>query len=190
MSFSSIFPVILKVPPNKHQISIKQRTANLSRLARKALYMSACKSSVSLGRLLKNERGAPIPFNNIFWSISHKPEYVCGVVSDYKTGIDIEKIRPCSEGLFKKIASNKEWDAAGEYSNHNFFRFWTAKEAVLKAEGTGLKDLKKCTIIKFIDEFHIKLFYKGINWTVEHFYFDKHIASIVQNNIRIKWDIV
>ena len=70
-----------------------------------------------------------------------------------------------------------------------FFRFWTAKEAVLKATGIGIKDLLKCRVNQIVDERHLRLHYEGQDWLIEHFLFDRHLASIVQNQYRIDWSV-
>jgi 4'-phosphopantetheinyl transferase len=186
---TTIFPVILSVPEKKQPPRGRERVAFLSSLARQALEVSARKSGVSLSAedFPKDENGAPLPVNGYFWSISHKPEYVAGVVSPQKIGIDIEKIEPRQPALFKKVADKSEWDLGDEDSWHLFFRYWTAKEAVLKAAGIGLKDLSKCKIIQIKDDTHLIIQYLDRKWDIEHFFFNRHIASIVNNTPDIQW---
>ncbi|MEA3428693.1 MAG: 4'-phosphopantetheinyl transferase superfamily protein, partial [Thermodesulfobacteriota bacterium] len=135
---NTIYPVILAVPNNKRKLSGKNRTLYLSRHARYALEISAQKSCIHLSNLLKDENGVPMPCGANYWSLSHKPAYVAAVVAPERIGIDIEEIRTCSESLFRKIADHREWGLADTDKFKLFFRYWTAKEAVLKAVGTGL----------------------------------------------------
>jgi hypothetical protein len=58
---------------------------------------------------------------------------------------------------------------------------------VLKASGIGIRDLSKCRITQIIDDRHIVVNYKEHNWVVEHFFFNGHIASVVKNNVDVKW---
>ncbi|MEA3416942.1 MAG: 4'-phosphopantetheinyl transferase superfamily protein [Thermodesulfobacteriota bacterium] len=214
---NTIYPVILAVPDDKRNLSGKNRTLYLSRHARDALEISARKSRIHLSELLKDENGVPQPCGGNYWSLSHKPVYVAAVVAPERIGIDIEEIRTCSESLFRKIADRREWGLAdtdkintptlpstfkgegwggGEkreflYNKFKlFFRYWTAKEAVLKSVGTGLKDLSKCKIAQIIDENSLAIDYMNKRWLIEHLFFNGHIASINNGLYDIKWSVV
>ena len=182
----TIYPVILAVPAAVKKLTPKERVRFLSRHARRAVEISAEKSRIPLGELAQDERNAPLPFNGNFWSITHKPEYVGAVVAPSPIGIDIEKI--CSKSLFQKTASDAEW-ALADTTASTFFRYWTAKEAVLKASGTGLRDLSKCRIIRILNDHHLELVYNNKNWKVEQQFFNGHIASVIQNSFQIDWTI-
>jgi len=180
----ALFPVILQVPFKKKQLKGKEQVAYLSRHARRALQMSAQKSGIFLRTLLKNENGAPLPVDGNFWSLTHKPEYVAGVVASTSTGIDIERIRPCSASLFRKVADDREWGLV-----ELFFRYWTSKEAVLKAAGIGLVGLSECRVVKVIDKKNLIINFRNKNWQIENFFFQGHIASVAHNLCRIKWTL-
>jgi 4'-phosphopantetheinyl transferase len=187
----TLYPVILAVPEEVRDYKPKDRVTFLSKHARKALELSAEKSGISRPEVKKDENGIPQPFNGTFWSITHKTEYVGGVVSPHPIGIDIEKIRPCSRGLFEKTAGEAEWALADQVKDDfsTFYRYWTSKEAVLKATTTGIKDLLKCRIQQITDDHHLVINYLKKRWYIEHFFFDDHIAAIVQNNSEIQWTI-
>jgi len=189
MSYHTICPVILPVPAEVADFKPKDRVIFLSRHARKALLISAEKSGVRLDKLDKDENGVPQPFDGTFWSVTHKTRYVAGVAAPTPTGIDVERIRSFSEGLYKKTAGDSEWALADMDKDPvlAFFRFWTAKEAVLKATGIGIRDLLKCQVYEIVDDHHLRIQYDGKDWLIEHFVFDQHIASIVQNRYRIDW---
>ena len=186
-----LYPVILPVPAEVQKFKPKDRVIFLSRYARRALEKSAAKSGIRPGDLLKDENGMPLPFDGTFWSITHKPQYVAGVVAPKPIGIDIERIRDFSRGLFRKTAADREWALADREGTSLliFFRFWTSKEAVLKATGIGIKDLLKCQVRQILDERHLVIHYEGKDWLIEHFFYDGHIASIVQNSFHIEWAI-
>lgn len=183
-----IYPVILAVPDATKALTPKERVKFLSRYARRALEMSAENSSIRLDALEQDERNAPLPFNGTYWSITHKNEYVGAVVCPSPTGIDIEKICSRSESLFRKTADEAEW-ALADKTFTTFFRYWTAKEAVLKAAGIGLKDLSKCRISQVLGPHHLAVEYDGNKWQIEHNFFNSHIASIVKNDFVIEWTI-
>ena len=184
-------PVILPVPEGVQKFKPRDRVLYLSRHARRALERSAAKSGIRAGELLKDANGMPQPFDGTFWSITHKTQYVGGVVAPTPIGLDIERIRDFSRGLFRKTAAEQEWALANteEKSLLTFFRFWTSKEAVLKATGIGIKDLLKCKVRQILDERHLIIYYEGKDWLIEHFFYDRHIASIVQNSCCIDWTI-
>jgi hypothetical protein len=60
---------------------------------------------------------------------------------------------------------------------------------VLKASGTGIRDLSKCRIVQIIDHNHLVINYEDRKWLIEHFYFDGHIASVVKNDFDVEWTI-
>lgn len=184
-----LYPVILAVPDKEQKLTGREKVANLSNHARRALEISAQKSCIELGDLTKNENGAPLPFGGNYWSLTHKPRYVGGVIAPTQIGIDIEKIRPCSKALFRKTANESEWGLSDADSFKLFFRYWTSKESVLKASGTGIRDLSKCRIAQIIDHNHLVINYEDRKWLIEHFYFDGHIASVVKNDFDVEWTI-
>ena len=187
-----IFPVIIKIPEKERARKGKDRVNSLSSFARKALNISAQKSGKKItGELPKDDNGAPQPVNGIYWSLSHKSEYAAGVVSTHTIGIDIEKIKPVKDPIKNKIARQIEWDLGGTTPSHNlFFRYWTAKEAVLKATGQGLKGLSSCRIIDIPDKHNLKLDCQDREWAVEHFFFEDHIASVIKGGYEITWSIL
>ncbi|MGD9136978.1 MAG: 4'-phosphopantetheinyl transferase superfamily protein [Desulfobacterales bacterium] len=187
----TLYPVILAVPEQIQTFKPRDRVVFLSRHARRALKKSADRSGIRITELLKNENGMPLPFEGTFWSLTHKNQYVAGVVSPTPVGIDIERIRELSRGVFRKTALDCEWAlaGAGERTLMTFYRFWTSKEAVLKATGIGIKDLLKCQVRRIIDDRHLSIHYEGQDWLIEHFFHDRHITSIVQNKFHIDWTV-
>jgi 4'-phosphopantetheinyl transferase len=185
----TLFPVVMPVIKAEHKPSGKEKVDQLSQIARQALKLSAEKSGVRLGELLKDEKGIPCPVAGNYWSLSHKPKYVTAVVSKSKVGIDIEEIQPRTESLFAHVASDEEWELK-ERSWDTFFRYWTAKEAILKAIGIGISGLKTCRIISAPDEKHITLDYKGQFFLVEQLRHKNHIVSVLKDDNQIKWVVL
>ena len=166
----------------------RDKVIHLSVLARQAVQLSARQCGIQLGELMKSPEGSPLPAGGYFWSLAHKTEYVAGVVADFPIGVDIEKIRPCAPGLYRMAADEAEWKLGGGAGDLLFFRYWTAKEAVLKSVGIGLQGLSKCRIVKIVDEHHLILSYKRSEFDVEHFYFNGHIAAILAHP-DIQWTV-
>ena len=190
-SNETLYPVVLCVPQSARRLPAPSRVKYLSRYARKALAASAQKSGISLGELKKDAEGRPLPFKGINWSLTHKTDYVGAVVCRSEIGIDLEKVQPRkTRALFGKTAAAEEWRLAGGQTWHVFHRLWTAKEAVLKAVGIGLKDLSACRVVKVIDSSNLVIAYHDRLWPVEHFFFDDHVASIVKAGASVQWTLL
>jgi 4'-phosphopantetheinyl transferase len=185
-----ISPVLMPVSAAGREYTGRERVAHLSALARRALSLSAKKSGVSLDRLDKDEGGAPLPFEGVHWSVSHKETFVAGVVAPAPVGIDIERMRPCSEGLIRKTGTDAEWALGGEsWNDHLFFRYWTAKEAVLKTTGAGFREFSQCRVCRIVSDKVLALFYRDREWLVEHFYLDGHMAAVLKDGWEVIWSI-
>jgi 4'-phosphopantetheinyl transferase len=184
-NLKTLYPVILPVPEEVRSYKPRDRVVFLSEHARKALALCARKSGIALTEYKKDPEGAPLPADGFHWS------YVGGVLSTQPVGIDIEKIQPCSAGLFRKTATEDEWALAEQSTDEFtiFYRYWTSKEAAVKASTIGIKDLLKCRIHQIVDDHHLEIKYLNKRWQIEHFFFDDHIASIVQNDFTIEWTL-
>jgi 4'-phosphopantetheinyl transferase len=184
-----LHPVILPLTTEEQRLRGRVRLQAQSRRAREALARSCEASGVRLGPLEKGDRNAPLPFDGAFWSLSHKPRFVAAVVGPAPIGIDIEEITPRTEGLHDYIASKAEW-ALADRSWETFFRFWTAKEAVLKAVGVGLAHLKEARIHAILDTDNLVVDYAARLWHVRHFRFQNHIVSLTHEGHEIAWNLV
>ena len=182
-----LHPVILAVPDTVQAWLGRRRVLALSRLARAAVRQSSRRAGGVLGRLDKNSDGVPLPSNGWHWSVAHKPVYVAGVAGPGPLGIDIEPVQPRVRNLFNKIADQREWRLGSEDEWHLFYRFWTAKEAVLKAVGMGLKGLSHCRVITIDDPYRLTLDYKGKTWVVKQNMRHGHMAAVAANKILVDW---
>jgi 4'-phosphopantetheinyl transferase len=183
--------VILTVPETARTLTPRERVAFLSRHARKALQISAAASNLKIGAALKDRHGRPQPVKGVYWSLTHKPAYVGAIVARRHIGIDIETIvQRKTEALLDKVADSDEWALIGSRSWEGFHRYWTAKEAVLKADGTGLEGLSHCRVVAISDANSLIVQIKRRRMTVEHFYFDGHIASVAKTAGTVSWTLI
>lgn len=88
------------------------------------------------------------------FNLSHSQEWMlCAVTYQHRVGIDLECIRPVAdlEQLTNRFFLPREHDAIhalpAEHQQSAFFRYWTCKEAILKAIGTGLVGLSSVEIL-------------------------------------------
>ncbi len=75
------------------------------------------------------------------FNISHSGNLVVCAISDHcEIGIDVENIRPIEISDFKSQMTQKEWLSIMDSIDPtaSFFQYWTQKEAVLKAHGSGM----------------------------------------------------
>ena len=183
----TLFPVVLPTTENVEGLSGRQKVALLSQCARQALKLSADKAGVILGELAKDKDDVPLPSGGYYWSVSHKPKYVAAVISNSRIGIDIEEIKPRSSSIFNYVASEEEWKLCGGKSWEALCRCWTAKEAVVKAAGTGLAGLRSCQVCSVPDETHISLYYQDCLHQVEQLHYNGHIISVLKDNNEVDW---
>jgi len=175
---AELYPVILKVPDYVKKLKGRKKLFVLSFFARKALICSADFYKIKLKPIQKDENGAPLPQNGVFFSLSHKSKYVAGVCSFSKVGIDVENMKKRSRAILDYAVGDSEWEQALEKNWKMFYRIFTSKESVLKANGKGIAYLKKCKLIKVPDNDTMVMEFAGKLWTTKQIYFDNHICSL------------
>ena len=188
---NTLFPVILPVPESVICLTGRQKVRALSRHARTA----ACRSAFRAGfgpldpsGFTKTPSGVPRPRSGLYWSVSHKPSRVCGVVSRDPVGIDIEEIRPVSDRLFRRIVSGKEAEMFDVSSRKEiFFRVFTAKEAALKQFGAGLSRLDRVCVVRVDGCRQLTLALGDVKTKVAHFYLDGCLASVTKGVFEVDW---
>jgi len=103
--------------------------------------LRACGHPGNLDQLRYSGFGRPFLEGGIDFNISHAGRMVACIASpEARVGIDVEAVRPISLEDFKGQFSEKEWDAINSAPDplKAFYACWTCKEAVLKADGSGL----------------------------------------------------
>lgn len=130
----------------------RQRTIAGEWLARRMLAArcGVAAEEIAFGR---SDRGKPFAKGlSAEFNVSHSGECVLCAVSDRPIGADIEKIRPVTDRLIRRVCTVDELayvnDAviSPEERTRRFFRVWTGKEAFVKYLGTGIADLSKADI--------------------------------------------
>ena len=88
-----------------------------------------------IGKYYLNEHGKPMS-DDIYFNVSHSRGRVVLVIDEVPVGIDIEVIREVDDSLKNYISNNEEKNYLKD--NETFFNLWTNKEALVKADGTGI----------------------------------------------------
>ncbi len=182
-------PVILAVSSDdlpRSQASLAEQR----RFAREALSLCAERSGAPPEGWLQRRTGAPVPNNGFHWSLSHKPRWVGAVISEGPVGIDIEHVVPRREGLWEAVGRLDEWPILGGQSWTSFHRLWTAKEAVLKANGVGIGHLGECHLVAASGKDCLRVGRGREIWPVwQHFFFD-HIAAVASHASPVLWTVI
>jgi 4'-phosphopantetheinyl transferase len=74
------------------------------------------------------------------FNISHSGNVViCAVAKNVRLGIDIEENRNVNLKNFRGVMSSAQWDEINnaKYPLKEFYKYWTIKESVIKADGRG-----------------------------------------------------
>ena len=186
----ALYPVILPFCAEDQELHGRNRMEAQRRRAREALVRSCNASGIPCGPFEKDARNVPRPFaGGYWWSVSHKRRYVAAVVSATPIGIDLEEIMPRHNSLFGRLAEEWEWQLAGDREWETFFRYWTAKEAVLKATGVGLRHLQHTRIQRVVDADRLVVQYGGRLWPVHQYRFHNHIVSLTDVK-DIRWTLI
>lgn len=116
---------------------------------------------------------------------------LCGV-SYRQIGIDLEYIRPMSdlEALAQRFFLPREYDVVRSLPPHLqqqvFFRYWTCKEAYLKATGEGIAQLEQVEVLLSLTE-AAKL-QKSDDWSLQELVpADNYVAAVAVAGLG--WDL-
>jgi 4'-phosphopantetheinyl transferase len=115
----------------------------------------------------------------ITFNMSHaQGRALIAVSKGQEVGVDLERVRPdievakLSERFFASSEHAAIMQSAQERRATSFFRYWVAKEALLKAQGIGLRGLSQCEIYLGAD---------GVGAEVL-----VPVGSLVQNKLRVR----
>lgn len=98
-------------------------------------------SGADLAGLQLAAAGRPMLAGGPWFSISHAGVYVVCAISEAPLGVDLERVRPLATKRVLRLLSAHE-AATARREPRAFFRFWTAREAAVKASGrVGLRRL-------------------------------------------------
>jgi 4'-phosphopantetheinyl transferase len=111
--------------------------ARLRRILGRYLDMEPAALTLHYGGLGKPSVPGPLRFN-----LSHTGAYAALAVARFDLGVDIECVRPISEGIAERFFAAEEVAALhglpADRQQDAFFACWTRKEAFVKAVGDGL----------------------------------------------------
>lgn len=130
-----------------------------------------------------NSYSRPHLTDSIDFNISHSGDYVICVLSTLgSVGIDLEVIKPITISDFKNTFSPSEWDKINQSKKPivDFYSYWTAKEAIIKANGKGLHTP--------LDEFSVtsqQVILDNQLWYIKEIPFIKNYCLHLASNLKI-----
>lgn len=149
------------------------------RAAREALNECAHHRGLSPMDWRQDANRVPLPCGPYHWSISHKPGMAAAVIDTGPVGIDVERLAARrNTDLWQRVANPDEWAVLGEATWEAFYRIWTAKEAVLKANSRGIGHLERCRLVDRLGPDVLLLHYESRPWPVRQARFDDHLAAV------------
>ena len=125
-----------------------------------------------------NEHGKPYIAGGPYFSISHCKEGIAVAVDEQPVGIDIEAVRHAEQDLIERVMNEEEKSKvesqkSKEERDREFTRLWTQKEAVVKAQGTGIYSFEQLQTI--LEE--------SGKWNVESIEKENYIYSIAYGKL-------
>ncbi|HJP63420.1 MAG TPA: 4'-phosphopantetheinyl transferase superfamily protein [Mucilaginibacter sp.] len=137
---------LLLLPENLHAEALRKRIwiDRQLNIAGKLLLVEVLKQfrqSLSLHDLQYNTHHRPYFNNSIDFNIAHSGNLViCCGTNVGKIGADIEQVKEIDLAEYHDHFTANEWNIIRNYPDilNGFFNFWTRKESILKAIGTGL----------------------------------------------------
>lgn len=178
---------LIPILDNGRDVPPRERIARQREAAARALDESARLSGLAQLTWERDAEGVPVFDQGVCWSLSHKPSIVAGVVSTEPIGVDVEVVAPRNEGLWEYVASHEEQARTGTRDWPTFFRFWTAKEAVLKAHRVGLSRLDDCRVMDGPSADSARLTFAGKPMFVSYFHGGDVMAAVTAEPIGVTW---
>lgn len=139
-SYESIFPQALidRIGKKTNEGSKKQSIAAYLLLNEILMY----DWGISLKSIQFTENGKPYLENGPFISVAHSGNTVCAAVCETPIGVDIENIKEGNLRVVDRFFTSAEKRyILKKDSEKRFFTLWTIKEAIIKREGKGLRDI-------------------------------------------------
>jgi 4'-phosphopantetheinyl transferase len=134
------FPEHLILQVRKFKTTIGQQQSFVGKLLLQRAF-NDFRTGLSLHDLSYDVNNKPFVHSEFRFNISHSAELVvCAATYHCDLGIDIEFVNPIDVNEFKEQMTFGEWNRIISSSNplQSFYTYWTEKESVLKAVGTGL----------------------------------------------------
>lgn len=107
-------------------------------------YLAIEPARIGIEEMAHGKPSVDAPTGSLYFNLSHTGPFAALAVSrNHDIGVDIEQVRPITDGLAERFFSPRECNALDALPEMQrlpaFFRCWTRKEAFVKATGDGLQ---------------------------------------------------
>lgn len=123
------------------------------------------------------------------FNISHSGDLVvCAASRSCNVGIDVEQMRSISPNDFKEHITDNEWNTIISHSDPQqaFYKYWTEKESVIKADGKGLS-----IPLKSFEILNGKAIIENRQWYVREIALQKgHYCSLATDVATFELDLI
>ncbi|MCP4438726.1 MAG: 4'-phosphopantetheinyl transferase superfamily protein [Aureispira sp.] len=192
---TSLNDLLQKLPKSMEERALRYKFAQdafnfvLGRLLLKKGLETLGLPAQKLEDLYYNEEEKPL-LEGISFSITHSQDLVaCAFAAKGNLGLDLECARILNRKHFRHCFNEEEWsNISSDESLDTFYWYWTAKEAILKANGVGLGRLMD---IKIKDK-QSALFFTGehaSSWRLKNIDFgrrDAYACLCMEQDVDIK----
>jgi 4'-phosphopantetheinyl transferase len=138
--------------------------------------------NIGLHDIQVNEFNKPYFNNNLSFNVSHSGKYViCALSETCNVGIDLEEVKTIDVKDFSNCFSANEWLYLKNSDDPllGFYKLWTRKEAVIKADGRGLQ-----IPLSTFDVTHNQVSINSCNWFINELTIaEGYIAHIATDTI-------
>ena len=165
--------------------SIDYKDDNSKKLSLATIIAISQNLNISEEDIFYNEYKKPL-LKNCYFNISHSNEYVVFVKSDKRIGIDIQYMSE-ADMVIKDYAfteNEKKYideDEIDKDEINRFYRLWTRKEALVKAEGSGfIREPKEVDVSESIK--NDEIIYKDVKYYIKSVKFKNYYISVCSEN--------
>lgn len=134
----------------------------------------------ALEKITLTNFGKPYLGQDIDFNVSHSGKIVvCAFSKTARIGIDVESLRDIDWHGLEKCFTGEEWELIRNSQNpsQTFFRTWTRKESVIKADGRGLS-----IPLDAISTVSGRVFYGSAQWYLQDIFLDSgHPCCLAAN---------
>ena len=182
------YDTLKKMMRKRFDKSIDYKDDNSKKLSLATIIAISQNLNISEDDIFYNEYKKPL-LKNYYFNISHSNEYVVFVKSDKRIGIDIQYMSE-ADMVIKDYAfteNEKKYideDEIDKDEINRFYKLWTRKEALVKAEGSGfIKEPKEVDVSESIK--NDEIIYKDVKYYIKGVkYKDYYISVCSENNFR------